>query len=466
MDSTRRRLAAFALLIAIGAGCAPGPRSSADGPSHPLPSVRASAGTSPAAPAAGVIDRSAIEADLGALMEIAAANGGARVAGTSGYEASVDHVARRLRDLGFAVETPSVEFTAFDEPEPALLEVEGRSFSGPDELHALIYAPGGDVTGPVSILDGSGCEAADFDGMEAGAIVLTVRGGCFRRDQALNAAAAGAAALLVGYPGRGPGEIFRPTLLDPAGITIPVVSVTDAAIQALEAAAGDEARLVVHTAMRPARFRNVVAQLGAGPSVVMVGAHLDSVLEGPGMNDNGSGVAAALAVAGGVAAAGVPDGWAIRFGFWGGEEFGTIGSRSYAATVGDEVVAYLNLDMAGSVAGATLVYDEAAAVAGSERITAAFEAWLSDRGEAAERIDLGGSSDQYGFIQAGVPTGGLFSGATETGGAAQPSGGSVAERAPDPCYHLACDDLDNVDVDRVVLFAEATLAVALDLTGD
>ena len=118
--------------------------------------------------------------------------------------------------------------------------------------------------------------------------------------------------------------------------------------------------------------------------------------------------------------------------------------------------------MAGSVNGATLVYDEPGAAPGSERITAVYEAWLDARGEPSERVDIGGSSDHYGFIQAGIPTGGLFAGASETGSASQPSapGGGVA---PDPCYHIGCDDLDNVDLERVALFAEATLAVVATL---
>ena len=160
----------------------------------------------------------------------------------------------------------------------------------------------------------------------------------------------------------------------------------------------------------------------------------------------------------------MPDGWAVRIGLWGGEEFGTIGTRAYAATMGDGVVAYLNLDMAGSVNGANLVYDEEIAAAGSERITELFEAWFAERGEPSERVDLGGSSDHYGFVQAGIPTGGLFAGASETGSASQPSSGGAGV-APDPCYHLACDDVDNVDLDRVALFAEATLAVAYRLMG-
>jgi aminopeptidase S len=197
---------------------------------------------------------------------------------------------------------------------------------------------------------------------------------------------------------------------------------------------------------------------------VMVGAHLDSVLDGPGINDNGSGVAAVLEIARAVAAAGVPDGWALRIGLWGAEELGSIGSRAYAETVGEEVVAYINLDMAGSINGATLVYDEQGAAPGSAAITDAFEAVLTARDEPHEETDLGGSSDHFGFQQAGIPTGGLFAGATETGGAAAPSsGGGGGGVAPDPCYHIGCDDLDNVDVQRVVLFAEVTAAVAIEL---
>ena len=171
---------------------------------------------------------------------------------------------------------------------------------------------------------------------------------------------------------------------------------------------------------------------------------------------------AALEIARGVAEAGVPEGWAVRIGLWGAEEFGTIGSRAYAESAGSELDAYLNLDMAGSVNGATMVYDEPGAAPGSERITAAYEAWLDGRGEPFERVDIGGSSDHFGFIRAGTPTGGLFAGASETGSASQPSAPSSGV-APDPCYHIGCDDLDNVDLARVALFAEATFAVVATL---
>jgi hypothetical protein len=418
-------------------------------------------GNQPAPPFAADLDR--IQAHLAALQAVADEHGGIRFVGTAGYEASVDVVADALRNLGFEVETPEVAFTGFSELPGAELTVGERTFRAPDELHALIYSPGGEVSGRIAVLDDSGCEADHFAEIEVGAVVLTTRGGCFRRQQALHAADAGAAALLVGYPDRGPGEIFRPTLIDPDGITIPVVSVTADAVRALEAAA-DPVFLVVETEREPAMLRNVVAQIGDGPHVVMLGAHLDSVLEGPGINDNGSGVAALLEVARGVAAAGVPDGTAIRIALWGGEELGTVGSRAYIDSLGDEDIgAYINLDMAGSPDGANLVYAETAAADGSMAITEAFEAWFAARGQPTDRIDLGGSSDHFAFIQAGIPTGGLFAGATGSGSAAQPGSGATGGEPADACYHLGCDDLDNVDLARVALFAEATLAVAYEL---
>ncbi len=437
-----RRLVIPGVLIAVLAACA-----------TPAPTSRSAASQEPVQ---FVADGDRMHADLAALQAAADANGGIRASGTPGYEASVDHVAAALEDIGFAVTLPEVSFVGFTELPGTRLEVAGTVVEGADELHALIYSPGGDVTGPVAVLSGSGCDPADFASIPDGAIALTTMGGCFRRDQAVNAAAAGAVALIVGYPGRGPGEIFRPTLIDPEGIEIPVVSVTGETVDLL--ADADEAHLVVATEREPSTLRNVIAQLGDGPSVVMLGAHLDSVLDGPGINDNGSGVAALLEVARGLVAAGVPEGWAVRIGLWGGEEFGTIGSRAYAETIGDEVTAYLNLDMTGSVNGANLIYDEAGAPPGSMDITEAFEAWFADNGLESERVDIGGSSDHFGFTQAGIPTGGLFAGASESGSASQP-GASNGGPAMDPCYHIACDTIDNVDLERVAIFAEATYAV-------
>ncbi len=295
-------------------------------------------------------------------------------------------------------------------------------------------------------------------------LALTTEGGCLRRDQAVNATDAGVGALIVGYTDRGPGEIFRPTLLDPAGIEVPVVSVTGEAVTVLREAAGDEATLSIETELPASAFRNVIAQLGDGPSVLMLGGHLDSVLDGPGLNDNGSGVAALLEIARGMAEAGVPDGWAVRIGLWGAEEFGSIGSRAYVAELGDEVTAYLNLDMTGSVNGATLVYDEAGRRPGLGRDHHV----LSRRGSRSATSSTRPSTSACRATTSAsrrlaFPTGGLFAGASESGSASNPSAGGG--EALDPCYHIACDTIDNVDLERVALFADADLLGGLRAHG-
>lgn len=399
------------------------------------------------------------------LWSIADSSGGIRASGTPGYDLSVDFVARTLDDIGFAVETTEAAFSTFREMPGTVLEIGDERFAGDDELRALIYSPSGDADGPITVLEESGCEADHFVGVPQGAIVFIVERGCLRLDQALNAQVAGAVAMLVTSGEQGPGEVLRPTLIDPAAIEIPVLSVTAEAAEVLRVSGGDEAHVVVDTEGEVTTLRSVVAQVGDGDRVVMLGGHLDSVLDGPGINDNGSGVAALLEVARGVAERGVPPGAAVRIGLWGGEEFGSVGSRAYAAGLQeDELVAYLNLDMAGSRNGATFIYSEAHAAAGSDRVTRAFEAWFAQHELPFDTIDLMGSSDHAGFVMAGIPTGGLFAGATEplTDAQAEMFGGTSGVEA-DPCYHLECDDLDNVDLARVATFADATISVALRL---
>ena len=450
---------AFAAVL-LGSGCGGGVPATTDSPA-PIASQAAAEVASRAA-----IDAERIGADLDALQAIADANDGVRTVGTPGYDASVAYVADTLADLGFRVEQPEVPYTGFHELPGATFEVGGRTWSAPDDVHALIYSAGGDVDGPIALLAGSGCDPDDFAGTPDGAIAVTTLGGCFRRDQASNAIAAGASALVIGYADRGAGEIFRPTLIDPGGMTIPVISVSSPVVAALEAAEGEEATLRVRTELEDGTFRQVIAELGDGPSVIVVGAHLDSVFEGPGLNDNGSGVAALLEIGRALEGTEIPDGWAVRLAFWGAEELGTIGSRAYAASLDpDEVLAYLNVDMAGSVDGANLVYDEASAAPGSERITDLFATWFDGHGQPWAAVDLGGSSDHAGFQAAGIPTGGLFAGATSSGSAAAPAA-SAAAVVPDPCYHLACDDRSNVDVARVATFAAALADVVLALTHD
>jgi aminopeptidase S len=166
----------------------------------------------------------------------------------------------------------------------------------------------------------------------------------------------------------------------------------------------------------------------------MAGGHLDSVPAGPGINDNGSGTAALLEIAG--ALGGRAPGARIRLAFWGAEELGLIGSRRYVRGLEpderERIAAYVNLDMVGSPEPEYGVYSDTDP--GIERLLQRLV------GPRAEEESTGGNSDHAPFQRAGVPVGGLFTG---------------AGRPHDPCYHRACDDIDNIDMPILVRMARA-----------
>lgn len=207
---------------------------------------------------------------------------------------------------------------------------------------------------------------------------------------------------------------------------------------------------------------NLIAdRAGTISDIVMIGAHLDSVLAGPGINDNASGVAALLVIAEALADVPRPE-RTIRLVFWDAEEGGPFGSPAYvAALVPSElsrIVAYLNLDMIGSPNALRFVYAEADAAPGSDAITQRFATYFEVLDLPWSPIDLEGDSDHGPFVRAGIPTGGLFSGGIEPVTDAQAdSFGAIAGIPADACSHQACDTLANVNTTTL---HEMTLAVA------
>ena len=425
----------------------------------------------------GQVDAAAIQADLEALAAIAEANDGVRTAGTAGYEASVDYVAGELRDLGYAVQTPSFEMATFAEEPGATIGVAGgTTFAGGPDFHAMIYSSSGDLTARIAEVgfgdnESGGCSPSDFADFPPGAIALAPPGNCFRRDAVLNAVDAGAVAFIVAYPQWSTDAVRRPTLLFPDGIEIPAISASGEVGEALRAAAEGrrQVSISVHTEIGSAMVRNVIAEShGVADHVVMLGGHLDSVHDGPGINDNGSGSAALLGVAR-VLADQHPS-VRVRFAFWAGEEFGLLGSRDYVASLRSaeqaEISAYLNFDMLGSPNYVPFVYDAPSAALGSERIADFLVGYLEEAGIGAEARDLGSSSDHAPFDALGIPTGGLFSGATELKSAEQAAAfGGTADEPMDACYHLACDTVERVRIDLVAEFAEAALALAVAIAS-
>ena len=429
---------------------------------------------------AAAITEDGLRARLEELAGATAGSPGYRAVGTAGYDRAADLVAGTLRSAGWTVTEEVSTGPAFADGGSSVLEAGGRTF-GASDVRPLVFAPPGAVEGPVVPIDwdpaasdrsGRGCAVTHYGALPARAIVVVRSGDCLRRDQVLAAQQAGAAAFVAVYPVAPAGAVYRPTLLDPASMEIPAAGVSRDAAEALvaAAAAGTEARLVTDGRTSLVRTRSILAELpGSEPGVVvMLGAHLDSVLDGPGIVDDGSGVAALLTLA--EALVGTRPRATVRLAFWSGEELGLHGSYRYASSLTDDarraILVYLNADMIASPNGFAGVYDESRAPIGSRAVHDLLAAAVERAGGTPVGVDLGGGADHRGFADAGIATGGVFSGAGEPVTAAQAAAsGATAGRPADPCYHQACDDLANANLPLARILAAALADVTVGLAN-
>jgi Zn-dependent M28 family amino/carboxypeptidase len=405
-----------------------------------------------------------------ALQEIAAANGGNRAAGTPGYDRSADYVAARLKEAGYAVRFEEFEFPFFEERTPPILTIaapqrleERAPAAG---LRTLANAGSGDVSARLRDVNlalgadppaasASGCEARDFGDFERGAIALVRRGTCTFQVKVDNAVAAGAAGVVVMNEGtENRKDAFSGQLSKAA--SVPVVGVPYEFGRTLAAAAreGASVHLAVDAMTGKRATRNVLGEtaIGSEGPTIMVGAHLDSVPAGPGINDNGSGSAAVLETAQQLAPELTHGGIGVRFAFWGAEERGLLGSRHHVESLSEEqrqhIALYINLDMVGSPNFGRFVQGDAkegAAATARRELLADFR----ERNLAVEERGGGRTgTDDASFSQKGIPTIGLHTGANARKSESEATAfGGVAGQPFDACYHRACDTVDNIDRD-------------------
>jgi Zn-dependent M28 family amino/carboxypeptidase len=293
---------------------------------------------------------------------------------------------------------------------------------------------------------------------------LTQRGACFFSVKAANAEAAGAEATIIFNQGNSPTRmgliVGNATSFpdgSPSNLTAPLVGASFPQGVALSQA-GSEAFINVDPPEEVIQY-NVLAELPGRDdgNVVMAGAHLDSVQAGPGVQDNGSGSAAILETA--VQMAKVKPRNTVRFAWWGAEESGLVGSTAYVNGLTqeeqDDIVLYLNFDMIGSPNHVFFIYDgddsdgvgAGPGPEGSAQIEELFESYYEGLGEPFKGTDFSGRSDYGPFIAVGIPAGGLFTGAegVKTEEEAALWGGTAGDQY-DPCYHLACDTFDNINL--------------------
>jgi Zn-dependent M28 family amino/carboxypeptidase len=447
---------------------------------------------------------SAVRAHQSALQKIANRNDGHREASSPGYTASADYVAGKLRAAGYQVTRQPFGYDYFEELAPATLTgnvpFTYTATGDNPNISTMDYSGNGSVTGlvdfatptvplPVGQPDSTtddGCEAADFVGF-TGDIALIQRGTCEFQQKIRLAKEAGADAVIVFNEGNS---------AERSGVDFGQASFPQT-VPVIEMSAQSGAELVAYirtngpvtmtvttsTISEPRTSENVIADGTSGRTdrVVVSGAHLDSVAEGPGINDNGSGTAAQLETALQISKLGIKPRNQLRFMFFGAEEAGLVGSTFYVnalpASQLKNIAVMLNYDMVGSPNPAWFVYDGDASdtastgSSGSGVVEDVFEDFFESIGRESEPTAFDGRSDYDAFVAAGIPAGGLFTGAEDPKSPEQAlKWGGTAGLAFDPCYHSACDTYANVDLTAldemsdavahgVLTFAQTTSAV-------
>jgi Zn-dependent M28 family amino/carboxypeptidase len=416
----------------------------------------------------------AVFGHMQALDDIAAANDGERAAGTPGYEASVKYVTDLLGDAGYRITVQPFDFPFFDVLGPSEFEQispEPTTYVADVDFGTMVYSGSGDTTAPLEAVNvtipppalpgaTSGCSADDFAGFTSGNVALIQRGSCSFATKATNAENAGASAVIVfneGQPGRD--GLFFGTLGGP-GVEIPVLSTSFELGNALyqSTLSGETVvRVATDTISEIRETSNVFAETRGGKpqSVMMYGAHLDSVLDSPGMNDNASGTAALLETAIQMSELGIAPRNRVRFAFWGAEELGLLGSDYYVTTLSDaekdRIRMYLNFDVIGSINGFPFVFAPQAGDGTrpeSAEATEVFSDHFTDVGLPFAETPLVSGSDHLSFIVGGIPAGGLFSGATGIKTEEQAAAyGGTADEPYDALINSPLDTIDRINID-------------------
>lgn len=432
-------------------------------------------------------------------ISLANADDGHRALGTAGYEAASEYVEGVLEGTGAF----DVSRHYFDVADQTFGDVALTVGDTDYDVEAFAYTEAADPALSDAVLalpvddsygDGAGgelgCSPSDFSDV-TDKIVLVQRGECAFGEKTASATEAGAAGVVIYNTEAGPVNGTLGERMEGSAPTLGLQqadgeALRDSLVEAAEADPAEEitADFTLETEFTTVETWNVIAETTAGDddSVQMIGAHLDGVAEGPGVNDNASGVAGILAAAEALAAQPTDVDHTVRFGFWGAEEVGLVGSTEYVASLPaddlDRIQSYLNFDMIGSenyVVG-TLDSDGSDVPLppgvnvpeGSAELEAIFTDFFDSNDQPHVGTEFSGRSDYQAFIDNGVPASGLFSGADaiKTAEEVELFGGTEGVQQ-DRNYHTIDDTIENVSTESIDIFtpaiAFAAHSVAFDL---
>ena len=420
------------------------------------------------------ITESALSAKAMELQDIAYSTPNrTRVMSSPGFDMTIEWIADYFDQMSDYYSYQIQPFIALYSEGNATLEVEGENI---ESAEIFEYSSGGMVEAEFVLVDNVGCEASDYPDAVEDQIALISRGECdFGLKSALAGAAGAVAAVIFNNE---PGPIGSGTLGPPPrpeGPYPPTVGISQAAgqniVDALDAGETVTGVADVVSDIRNVTTYNLIAETTGGDhdSVLVLGAHADSVFAGPGINDDGSGTIGILETA--IALSQYSTNNAVRFCFWSGEEFGLLGSTHYVETLNDtaadlaKIRLYLNFDMIASPNFIYATFDgdgsefNLTGPPGSAEVEHFYESWFDSNGLNHTATAFDGRSDYQAFADNEIPCGGLFTGADETKTEEWVEMfGGVQGEILDPNYHTAEDKYDNLNFTAFYIMTRAIAA--------
>ncbi|THW60468.1 Zn-dependent exopeptidase [Aureobasidium pullulans] len=378
-----------------------------------------------------------------------------RVIGSLGHEGTVEYIYSEIAKLGdyYTISNQSFPAVTGNVYESRLV----IGYDVPSSASAMSLTPGTKgkepVYGQLLLVPNGGCSAGDFPVNMTGAIALIRRGTCTFGDKSANAGRAGADAAVI-YNNEGGGLSGTLGSPSPDHIATFGISAEEAApyVARLQNGTKLDAIAYIDATVDEIMTTNIIAQTTAGDpeNCVMLGGHSDSVAAGPGINDDGSGTISLLEVATQLTKYEVNN--CVRFAWWAAEEEGLLGSTYYAENLSEEENQKVRLFMDyGNANGLYQIYnatDEENPV-GSGALRILYEDWYKEQGLNYTYITFDGRSDYAGFLDVGIPSGGIATGAEgiKTEEEAAIFGGKAGSQY-DECYHLLCDNITNLNLDE------------------
>ncbi|KAK7052510.1 peptide hydrolase [Favolaschia claudopus] len=436
-------------------------------------------------------DSMSVDAILGhlkAFQKYADTSANTRTHGSPGYNASADYVYGIAANAGLDVQRQGVE-SPVGFIRRGTLSVEGITFQAPNvtvDFFTSSTAPEGLTTDLVSI-PGYGCSQDEFANV-ANKTVLLKSGECATAEKTFNALISSVPAVIIydetpipAVPGAGVFATASQNIAVPvvllARYDVGQILLTKIASQSLTATVN------VQVDIRNVSSDNIIAQTkwGDQDKVIMIGAHLDSVAQGPGINDNGSGSATLAELVQQLAQFEAAK-YALRFGWWSSEELGLLGSAYYVDQLTqserDRIVGYINIDMSASPNYILAVQDNdnsgggrppwiPAPPVGSNAIEKILQDVFLSMGSNFTGFDIAMNSDHASFMANGIPMGALETGAggPKTELEAELFGGVVGQNY-DSCYHSLCDDINNLSHEALIINARAVARALATLAND